>query len=102
MGCDHRQRIHLLSIDSEFGPGQPSMAFSPDGKRVALVSDGIKPVKIWDATTGEVLLSVDLGHSISAIDIAFSPDGKLAITGGNDQKANVWDTTTGQILYTLS
>jgi WD40 repeat protein/transcriptional regulator with XRE-family HTH domain len=91
-----------LSVASEFGAGQPHVAFSPDGKRLALVSDGINPVKIWDATTGEVLLSGNLGHSVPPIDIAFSPDGKLAVTGGNDQKANVWDTTTGRILYTLS
>jgi WD40 repeat protein len=78
------------------------IAFSSDGKRVALAGEGINPVKIWDATTGELLLSGDLGHAIPPIDIAFSPDGKLAITGGLDQKAKVWDTTSGQVLSTLS
>jgi WD40 repeat protein/DNA-binding SARP family transcriptional activator len=92
----------VLSVASEFGAALLGVAFSPDGKRVALVSDGINPVKIWDAATGEVLLSGNLGHAVPPIDIAFSPDGKLAITGGEDQKAKVWDTTTGQVLYTLS
>jgi WD40 repeat protein/transcriptional regulator with XRE-family HTH domain len=92
----------VLSVASEFGTTLWGVAFSPDGKRVALVSDGIYPVKIWDATTGEVLLSDNVGHAIPPMDIAFSLDGKLAITAGNDQKAKVWDTYTGQVLYTLS
>jgi WD40 repeat protein/class 3 adenylate cyclase len=94
----------VLPGASESGPmlGGWGVAFSPDGKRFALVSDSIYPVKIWDATTGEVLLSGNLGHSVPPIDIAFSPDGKLAITGGLDQKAKIWDTTAGQVLYTLS
>jgi WD40 repeat protein/transcriptional regulator with XRE-family HTH domain/energy-coupling factor transporter ATP-binding protein EcfA2 len=79
------------------------VAFSPDGTRVAEVSDdSVSYIKIWDATTGQVLLSGNLGNSAPLRTIAFSPNGKLAVTGGDDQKAKVWDTTSGQVLYTLS
>jgi WD40 repeat protein/transcriptional regulator with XRE-family HTH domain len=80
------------------------LAFSPDGMRVAMTGPGnnAKWVNVWDATTGKVMFRGNLGHTGPPLDIAFSPDGRLAATGGLDQKAKVWDTITGQVLYTLS
>lgn len=92
----------VLSVASEFGKMLLGVAFSPDGKRLAVVNDGMYPVKIWDAATGEVFFSGNPGHTVPPNDFAFSPYGKLAVTAGDDQKAKVWDTTTGRVLYTLS
>ena len=51
-----------------------SLAFSPDGKRLAAGGvDGLGHV--WDAATGK-LLRVLRGHSTNLHSLAFSPDGK--------------------------
>jgi len=96
----------LLTLPVEGGEDMRGVAFSPDGTRVAVASDGIYPIKIWDASTGEVLLSTNLGRSHTRdfpLDIAFSPYGNLAATAGGDEpNAKVWDPITGEVLYTLS
>ena len=56
------------------------MAFSPDGKRLASASGGSatrwnREVKVWDAQTGQELLTLK-GHTGIVNSVAFSPDGK--------------------------
>ena len=89
-----------LGDDASFG----RLAFSPDGLRIAMTGPGNNGnwVSLWAAASGKVLFRGSLGHIGPPFDIAFSPDGRLAATGGWDQKAKVWDTVTGRVLYTLS
>ena len=75
------------------------VAFSPDGKRLASTSMD-NTVKVWDAQTGQELLSLRSGIRGYMGPVAFSPDGKrLASPGGGGVK--VWDAQTGQELLTL-
>jgi WD40 repeat protein/serine/threonine protein kinase len=69
-----------------------SVAFSPDGSRLASASrDGT--LKVWDATTSQEARAVPGG--------ILSPDGKhLAGSVGNEVK--VWDTQTGRETLTLT
>jgi WD40 repeat protein/serine/threonine protein kinase len=73
-----------------------SVAFNPDGQRVASASaDGT--IKIWESATGKELLSMDDGVVFS---VAFSPDGqRLASGSGSDTK--IWDSATGKVLLDL-
>jgi WD40 repeat protein len=80
-----------------------SVAFSPDGKRVASVGGDVvhreRPgeVKIWDVGAGQE--PVDLhGHTAIVSCVAFSPDGKRLATGSDDQTVRVWDLDTGHVL----
>ncbi|RPJ25062.1 MAG: hypothetical protein EHM33_15780 [Chloroflexi bacterium] len=95
-----------FEVDTILGDYAPfgSLAFSPDGMRIAMTGLGNNAnfVNVWDATSGKVLFRGSLGHIGPPFDIAFGPDGRLAATGGLDQKAKVWDTVTGRVLYTLS
>ena len=65
----------LLTLKGHTGMA-PSVAFSPDGKRLASsLAGGHRRVKVWDAQTGQELLTLK-GHTGRVRSVAFSPDGK--------------------------
>jgi WD40 repeat protein/transcriptional regulator with XRE-family HTH domain len=77
-----------------------SVAYSPDGNRFATASRD-KTAKVWDASTGELLLTLS-GHTKSVGGVAFSPDGQWIATSSDDHTAMVWDAVTGKERFTLS
>jgi WD40 repeat protein len=77
--------------------------YSPDNKRIALgCNRGM--IKIVDPETGEESILTDgKGWQQSLIQsLAFSPDGRLLVSGGYDHVVRVWDTNTGRELTTLT
>ncbi len=51
-----------------------SVAFSPDGQRLASASQD-QTVKVWDTGTGQETLTLK-GHTSCVMSVAFSPDGQ--------------------------
>ena len=92
-------RIHprvTRRLDHDSGVG--SVAFSPDGTRVATGSyDG--SARVFDATTGAELARLDHGGGVRSV--AFSPDGTRVATGSGDGSARVFDATSGAQLSRL-
>jgi WD40 repeat protein/tRNA A-37 threonylcarbamoyl transferase component Bud32 len=76
-----------------------SVAYSPDGKRLASSSSDHTTVRVWDAQTGREL-SVLKGNTDEVNGMAFSPDGKRLATAGY-KTVKVWDAQTGQELRSL-
>jgi WD40 repeat protein len=84
------------------GPPGPvvSVAFSSDGARLASANIWEHWVRLWDLKSG-LLERVLEGHYPVTHYLAFSPDGPLVATTGQDGKVRLWNTDTGEELRCL-
>lgn len=87
-------------------PGTPvwngDVEFAENARTLVASSEVDGVVGVWDARTGERLLSLrghDLGAGTFGIDV--SPDGSMIATASGDKTVKVWDTATGRELYTF-
>jgi len=76
-----------------------SLAFSPDGTRVAAPGPDFS-VLLWDASSGKELRRF-AGHQDGVNAVALSPDGKLLATGSDDTTLRFWDAESGQALHEI-
>jgi WD40 repeat protein len=81
------------------------LAFSPDSRKIAAVTATGKfnftangtdrIVRIWDVATGRVVRTLT-GPAAGSWSVAWSPDGRVLVTGGEDGEIRLWEVMTGQ------
>jgi WD40 repeat protein len=82
------------------------VAFSPDGKQLALTDrDG---VTVWDVSAGALPPNLQAtpryrlyGRARMSNALSFSADGKRLAVNGIDQAVRLWDLTTGEEVLTM-
>jgi WD40 repeat protein/serine/threonine protein kinase len=77
-----------------------TVAFSPDGRRIAL-GGWDNNVTICDSATGRQIHCLR-GHKQSIWSVAYSPDGHLLASAASDMTIRLWDPETGRERGTLT
>jgi WD40 repeat protein len=95
------QRLHTLDGHVRV----VSVAFSPDGRRLASAGQD-RTVKLWDTTTGHEILTLR-GHTDLVGRVLFSPDGQYLASASSDgtvwvRDANPFDPRSEPHTVTLS
>jgi WD40 repeat protein len=92
----HTRRIRTIVEGADIGGTR--VAFTPDGKQLATVSN--QSVAFFDPASGKLLRTLGR-HTDEIKTVAASPDGKLLAIGGADTLIRIWDRVTGKPLRTL-
>ena len=86
----------IVQIDTGEGPVN-AIAYSRVANRLAVAA--AENIRIYEASTYEEI-KVLAGHTDSILALAFSPNGKLLVSGSSDETVRLWDVETGKLLST--
>jgi WD40 repeat protein len=96
-----------LSSPMDFFSTSEKIAFSPDGRWLAVIQD--YTVKLYDATTGKEEPIPLPPHEVYLSSLAFSPDGRLlaaaspvALTLSSHSDLVIWEMPGGKRLHTIN
>lgn len=89
------KQLRLFSVE---GVTFSCVVFSPDGRTLA-ASAYRKAIHLWEVATGKEVLQLKKHQAGGVSRIAFSPDGKMLVSaGGEDKTLCLWEVATGREL----
>ena len=59
-----------------------------------------KTVRLWEVESGRCLRVLE-GHTVSVWSVAWSPDGRHALSGSEDKTVRLWEVASGRCLRVL-
>jgi eukaryotic-like serine/threonine-protein kinase len=74
------------------------LAWSPNGKRIALGCDD-STARVWDASAGSNVLTYR-GHTSYVEGVTWSPDSSRIASGSADATVQIWNPSNGSLIYT--
>ncbi len=105
--------VHFWDVSAR-GAGKPlrrfaghdaqlyDVAFSPDGKRVAIAAGSDRVAGLWDAASGKEVARLEEGNEESnATAVAFSPDGHLLAVANADGIVRLWQAGARKLVRRL-
>jgi WD40 repeat protein/serine/threonine protein kinase len=87
-GAEHQLGRHRAAVSK--------LTFSPDGARLASVSELDHTVRLWDVQLE--LLEAVFQHELEVFSIAFSPDGRWLASAGSGAVVRVWPTPPREVV----
>ena len=75
--------------------GIDTLAWSPDGLSLATGQGDYHTIGTWPLASQNGLRKIP-GHKSLVSSVAYSPDGKLLLSGSSDKTARLWDVATGK------
>jgi WD40 repeat protein len=80
-----------------------SIAFSPDGRLLAIMASQMNSLELREVATGAQLWRVR-PHEETDHAVAFSPDGRLIATSGSggNSEIRIWDSERGERLHVIA
>lgn len=95
---DANSGAQLLFINGVNG----SVAFSPDGSRVASDNGSTQAVNLYDTRSGQLVQTIQTNIVGGTKQAIFSPDGVHLITGNGEGTISAWNIATAQQVFNFS
>jgi WD40 repeat protein len=95
---DDGKPVKTIRFESE--ATVPRVAFSPDGRQLAVLSGDSGAVRLWDVRTGKVVREIRHAEPLANA-LSYSRDGKLLVVGGGDKNKGLrlFDVQSGKIIW---
>jgi WD40 repeat protein len=101
-GIESKSNIDIAAMMTGAAkPKKGSRQQDPADLMKDLKVEAVGRVQLWDAASGQEIGQLK-GHGKAVTKVAFSRDGKLLATAGNDNTLKLWDMTSKRELRTLT